>query len=98
MPRYSNTKPEDYTNMVIFCRKSSEPFQFREPVEADYLGSQARKEHLVPRYEVDARMFKGGEVIRRGMTKKLGALQKKSAIGHWHVMRTVLPDVVWEHW
>ena len=94
---------EDFTNIVIFCRKSPGPFTFREPVESDFLGSPARRQHLVPQHEVDETFYdeipRGkGNVIRRGQTGGLEASQMRSAVGHWHVMRSVLPDVVWENW
>lgn len=98
MARQSTTGPSDFTNMVLFCRKLREPFGFRDPVEADYLGSQARKEHLLPQHEIDANIFDNGEVIKRSTTWRYETSQKKSALGHWHVMRSVLPDAVWEHW
>lgn len=92
---------EDYTNLVIFCRKSAETFTFRIPSEADFLGSSARQEYLLPRNEIEdvARMVNAkGQIIRNGHTEALAASQMSSAMGHWHVMRTVLPDLVWENW
>lgn len=92
---------EDPTNMVMFCRKTSAHFAFREPVEADYLGSGARQHHLLPEHEIEASRFEkqgNGEIIRRGRTDRLRASQMKNALGHWHVMRTVIPDIVWENW
>ena len=38
----------DFVNMVIFCTKASEPWNFREPVDADFLGSQLRRLYLLP--------------------------------------------------
>ena len=90
--------------MVMFCRKMNESFTFRDPVEADCLGSQARRYHLLPQHEVDASYFNGrvsGEeqgILRRGRTQELEAFQRESAVGHWRIMRTVLPDIVWESW
>ena len=94
---------EDYTNVVIFCRKSPGPFKFREAVESDFLESPARRQHLVPQHEVDETFYEKisrgkGNIIRRGQTSGLEASQMRSAIGHWYVMRNVLPDVVWENW
>ena len=89
--------------MVMFCRKEG-LFTFRSPVEADYLGSQARRYHLLPQYEIEASYFDhratDGEfgILKRGQTQKLETLQRESAIGHWKIMRTVLPDVIWENW
>lgn len=96
---------KDFTNMILFCRKSIERFDFRHPVEADYLGSQARRYHLFPEHEILWDHFKSEngdtdppEILRRGNTKILEAFQNDGALGHWSVMRTVLPDAIWENW
>lgn len=94
----------DFTNMVIFCTlDSSRPLTFRAPVEADYLGSGARRTFLVPKHEIDAREVFAeregdGPVLAKNSTRRLEQWQKESAVGHWRVMRTVLPDKVWETW
>lgn len=90
--------------MVIFCRKSRETFGFRKPLDSDCIGSQFRKIEMQPKYEIDTVPFdkdiESGEIeiLKRGRTKKLEALQKNSAIGHWEIMRTVLPDEIWNNW
>lgn len=90
--------------MVVFCRKSDTPFIFRKPVEADFLGSQARKYALLPEHEIEAEYFDCSkhsgklDTLRRGQTQRLAALQQGSALNHWHIMRTVIPDLVWESW
>ena len=90
--------------MVMFCRKSKGAFTFRNPVEADCLGSQARKHFLLPTHEIDSSYFEGRKedektrVLRRGQTGVLENYQQSSAVGHWRIMRTVLPDVIWESW
>ena len=94
---------EDFTNLVIFCTKSPEAFIFREPVESDFLGSPARRQHLVPRHEVDGASLDKlamaeRPLIRQGQLSDLQASQMRSAVGHWHVMRNVLPAVIWENW
>jgi len=95
---------KDFTNMVMFCRKTKGPFTFRDPVEADCLGSQARRYHLLPQHEINASYFDGRAsddelgLLRRGQTHKLEAFQRESAVGHWRIMRTVLPDKIWESW
>lgn len=75
------------------------PLTFRDPVEADYLGSSARKSHLLPRHEVFPSEFDlEGDVLSE---KNLGVLERtqgSSAVGHWRVMRGVLPKEVWEGW
>ncbi|MCJ1378859.1 hypothetical protein MMC17_001958 [Xylographa soralifera] len=94
------TPPQDFTNMVVFCRKTAEPFSFRAVVEADCLGSQARRNHLQPKHEIAADFFGDGtgKVLRRGKTEALQRWQRESAVGHWRIMRSVLPGVVWENW
>ncbi|KAI4244242.1 MAG: hypothetical protein LQ352_006870 [Teloschistes flavicans] len=102
----------DFTNMVLFCRKVPGAFTFRKPTEADYLGSGAREYALLPRHEVDSSSFfppsaenvegEGEEdvIIRKKNTrrKEVEKAQLESAMGHWGVMRSVLPDAVWENW
>ncbi|KAF4124358.1 Spermidine synthase [Geosmithia morbida] len=40
----------------------------------------------------------GAGILRRGETEKIAKWNTASAIGHWAIMRTVLPDQVWELW
>ncbi|CAO1596886.1 hypothetical protein XANCAGTX0491_000714 [Xanthoria calcicola] len=99
----STTSPleTDFTNLVLFCRRSAGAFVFRSPRKADFLGTQARKHHLLPRYEVDAAGFLGkgdADVVRKNNTHIMEASQMRGAVGHWAVMRTVVPDAVWESW
>ncbi|KAM3074977.1 hypothetical protein ACMFMG_007560 [Clarireedia jacksonii] len=115
---------QDFTNMVIFCTKplSSNPpstiaasekqITFRKPVETDFLGSNARRAFLMPKWEIGAEELKGmgGEgkgsknegieldILRKNDTEKLMDWQVKSAVGHWGVMRGVLPGGIWIDW
>ncbi|KAL6718771.1 Two-component response regulator SSK1p [Lecanora helva] len=94
-----STIKEDYTNLVMFCRKTTEAFTFRKPHEADLLGSPARREHLFPQNEITDMKPMAKEncsILRNGRTEWLEASQLRSARGHWYVMRKVLPDIVWE--
>ena len=86
--------------MVIFCRKIPGQFKFREPVEADYLGSHARREYLLPRHEIPAKRFleSDARVIEKSSIGELKGAQRSSKISHWYLMRKVLPAVVWENW
>lgn len=102
----SDESETDFLNMVIFCYpSSSEPITFRQPVEADYLGSQSRRHYLLPRPELELR-FPSTEETERLKTKTLTTSnlrefekkQKKSARRHWEIMRTVVPAAVWENW
>ncbi|KAL2868545.1 spermidine synthase [Aspergillus lucknowensis] len=97
----------DFTNMVIFCTKSTSPSQraltFRDPVPGDFLGSRFRARYLVPRHEVDAGRFEGVEAGGRAVLydREVGLLHKyqdRGALDHWGIMRTVLPEKVWEAW
>jgi hypothetical protein len=87
--------------MVIFCRKTSQKLSFRKALPADYLGSRAREAFLVPIHEVAESNFLRGEdygILTANDTRKLVKWHEKSALGHWAVMRTVLPAEIWENW
>jgi len=87
--------------MVIFCKKTSGPLTFRSPMDADYLGSRARQAFLMPQYEVKDGDFRSDEdlgLLTFNETEKLEKWHDKSALGHWDVMRLVLPANVWEMW
>ena len=90
----------DFTNMIIFCLKSTRPITFRQPMEADFLGSVARQHRLLPQNEIPLDYFDklGTKVLKRSNMHELEAFQVESAVGHWNVMRTILPDFVWENW
>ena len=96
------SEKRDFTNMVVFCTKSEKPISFRQPTEADYLGSKARRVFLVPHHEINAEVFaeKGGDgpIFSRVDTERLTRWQRVSAIDHWNIMKTVLPSAVWEAW
>ncbi len=95
---------DDFTNMVIFCKhpsSSNKPLTFRQPVLADYLESGARQQYLFPKpeLEISKDVFElEGPVLKRGQTRQLERWHRSSAVGHWRIMRTVLPAVVWENW
>jgi hypothetical protein len=94
---------EDFTNMVIFCKhpSSSSPLVFRPSTNSDFLDSSVRRQHLFPRPELEIkkeRFALDGPVLKRGQTRQLEMWHRRSAVGHWSIMRTVLPDVVWENW
>lgn len=95
----------DFTNMVIFCVKRAGSLSFRQPNARDLLNSPSRQAFLLPQYEVREQDFakagdgKDGEgILRRNDTERLVKWHEMSALGHWTVMRTVLPDAVWEAW
>ena len=96
----------DFTNMVFFCRHKPAspetaplPINFRNPIEADFLGSDLRRRYMLPQHEILGSEFEGkGEVLTRRNAQLLEKHQVKSAVGHWSVMRGVLRKGVWENW
>jgi hypothetical protein len=89
---------------VIFCTKSTDPYTFRAPVDSDYLGSHARQRFMFPKYEINLEQYwaqdsdQGFMVIEKSNIGELVAWQKLSAVGHWSVIRTVVPAAVWENY
>lgn len=92
----------DFTNVVIFCTNAADDVKFRTPTDKDMLGSGARKMFLLPRHEVDPDVFRleegDGGILSRNDTERFRGWQQKSAMGHWAVMRTVIPEGIWEGW
>ncbi|OIW24373.1 S-adenosyl-L-methionine-dependent methyltransferase, partial [Coniochaeta ligniaria NRRL 30616] len=100
-PRDEETTGGDFTNMVIFCTKLDKGVEFREVRREDLLNSPSREQFLLPRHEVREEDFlvgAGEGVVRRNETGKLERWHRTSAVGHWGVMRSVLPKEVWENW
>jgi hypothetical protein len=96
------TKGMDFTNMVIFCKKSAAaPLKFRRPVTSDLLQSSARQEFLGLKNEIPETAMLVGEgegILRRNDTEKLAKWHVSSALGHWALMRSAIPAIVWERW
>lgn len=93
----------DFTNTVVFCKKFAAPLRFRQPVKADFLGSKSREAYLFPKFEVDQATFEqvGEEnqgILEAGKLSHLQPWQIKGAVGHWQIMRKVIPPVYWENW
>ncbi|XDG06319.1 hypothetical protein ABKA04_005934 [Annulohypoxylon sp. FPYF3050] len=92
----------DFDNVIVFCTKTDEKVTFRKPTEADFLGSLSRRAYLFPKHEVDESSFAATSadagILRVNETEKLAEWHDQSALGHWAVMRTVLPKHVWEQW
>ncbi|PGH05944.1 hypothetical protein AJ80_08256 [Polytolypa hystricis UAMH7299] len=94
----------DFTNMVIFCKKTaSPPLKILKPTEADYLGTRSREMFLYPQNEIDPALFEKGldtkqDILSDGDTTELRVWQSHGAVGHWEIMRSVLPASVWEKW
>ncbi|OJD13810.1 hypothetical protein AJ78_05767 [Emergomyces pasteurianus Ep9510] len=99
----ADTSAGDFTNMVIFCKLTDSPLEFRNPTEADFLGSMSRRTYLMPEFEIDAASFAKVEegqqdVLAAGHVGDLVRWHSQSAAGHWSIMRTVLPAFIWENW
>lgn len=100
-------KVVDFTNMVIFCTKSTAPFRFRAPFEKDYLNTYSRRQFLYPRFEVNLEKLFGkdgnGEPMKfdvlDGRTMdEFEAMQRRGAVHHWEIMRTVIKKEGWENY
>lgn len=95
----------DFTNMVIFCTKSSSPLTFRPAVSEDFLMSRARQMFLQPQHEIQQLDFlqdesgaDGGAILRKNETENMEKWHVATARGHWAIMRTVLPPKIWNLW
>ncbi|KAJ4290489.1 hypothetical protein N0V90_010706 [Kalmusia sp. IMI 367209] len=98
----------DFINMVVFCVKKdagqgTAAMTFRAADEDDFLGSLARKSYLEPKANLEIRYEyvkeeDGGKVMTRADVGELEKYHKEGAVSHWRIMRTVLPDGVWEMW
>lgn len=98
----------DFSNVMLFCTSSTEAISFRKPRREDYLGSRMREMMLMPTVEVGVGEVVGGEdgkeeedgegLLFRNGTERFRKWQVKGAMGHWAVMRTVVPAQVWEDW
>lgn len=77
-------------------------YSFRAPTEADFLNSVARENYLFPKFEInlEAAFDTSGEhpILSESNIGTLVGWQQQSALGHWKVIRTVLPPVVWENY
>lgn len=62
----------------------------------------AKKQHLVPKPDLEIDFAFDPEekkdLLRKGNTHELERYHADSARNHWKIMRTVLPDAVWENW
>lgn len=100
-------KAVDFTNMVIFCTKSTAPFRFRPASEKDYLNTYSRQSFLYPKFEVnldklfgkdgngDPRRF---DVLDGRTIEEFETMQRRGAVHHWEIMRTVIKKEGWENY
>ncbi|OJD32261.1 spermine spermidine synthase [Diplodia corticola] len=90
----------DFINMIVFCRPSKTPLHFRQPVDADFLGSMVRRRTLYPTKELEVAFTPddGADLLTPDTVGVLEEGHRESAVSHWRIMRTVLPDKIWELW
>jgi hypothetical protein len=73
------------------------------------MGSLSRKEFIPPGKELEilfpqihggqAKYMKPSELLlTRGNEQIIEKYHQQAAVRHWGIMRTVLPDAVWENW
>ncbi|KAJ4355468.1 uncharacterized protein N0V89_003484 [Didymosphaeria variabile] len=109
-PPSSDHKPgdPDFINMVVFCLKKDngkgkKALTFRAATEKDIMESLARRSYLQPKKELEINYeyvprSQGGREMTRADVGELEKYHKEGAVSHWRIMRTVLPDGVWEMW
>ncbi|CAK4034054.1 Hypothetical predicted protein [Lecanosticta acicola] len=100
----------DFLNMVVFCRNTPGPIAFRAPTQRDFLGSRSRQHYMRPRPELEIPFpmttahhrvtdnADDAEILVLGDERRFAGELLEGAIRHWHIMRRVLPDAVWELW
>jgi hypothetical protein len=107
-PETQNPEDPDFINMVVICVKNDDgkgkkAITFREPKQKDFLGSIARQNFLMPKKELEV-MYEyvkpedGGRTMSKTDVGELERYHKEGAVSHWKIMRTVLPEGVWEMW
>lgn len=86
----------EHLNMVVFC--SRRPLHFREARESDFLGSHQRRQALqdFQTREITLHRVVEGARLTDANAGKLGS--PREIEDHWHIMRSVLPDYVWQFW
>ncbi|CAN9189120.1 unnamed protein product [Alternaria alternata] len=98
----------DFINMVIFCVKNDHGLgkaavKFRDAVPKDFLGSIARTNFLQPQKKLEVKYDfvskeNGGRVMGNADVGELEKFHEDGAVSHWKIMRSVLPEGVWEMW
>jgi hypothetical protein len=106
-PESADEPNNTFINMVVFCTKSiDKPLTFRKPTNADWMGSLSRREFIPPAKNLEIHMadihgeakWEAQDILKRGEEGKIEKYHKEAAIRHWRIMRTVLPDAIWENW
>lgn len=71
------------------------------------MGTYARQKFLFPTYEINIDKLFGRDeegllrsvgVLDEKSIKEFDRLQEESAVGHWAIMRTVVPSDGWENY
>jgi len=98
-------KDGDFLNMVFFCTLSTNPLQFRNSTEQDYLGSKNR-EYLLGAFEqleVQPHEIYGNLTdsanntwILTDLHNPLKEYQQNTGLEHWQIMRQIINDDAWE--
>ncbi|KDQ19364.1 hypothetical protein BOTBODRAFT_126200 [Botryobasidium botryosum FD-172 SS1] len=97
--------PTDFLDLVFYCTSSKRPLEFRLPKPSDYLASAMREAVLtsLPEREVDFSMIWGNRTpesdkkwILTDNYNPLNQWQRPSALRHWRILRSLLPDEAWE--
>lgn len=92
---------------MIFCTKSTTPFRFRPAFEKDYLNTYSRQSFLYPKFEVnlDKLFGKDGngeprrfDVLDGRTMEEFEEMQRRGAVHHWEIMRTVIKKEGWENY
>ena len=108
-PDPKDPDPSNFINMVVFCTKSkTRPLTFRAAKEDDWGGSLSRREYVPPKKELEIKLqdiveASGGDgakevILTRGKEGIIEKFHRDHAVRHWGLMRTVLPDAIWETW
>ncbi|KAF2646300.1 hypothetical protein P280DRAFT_464547 [Massarina eburnea CBS 473.64] len=109
-PPSATWKPgdSDFINMVVFCvkddnGKGKDAIKFRKAKPEDIMNSLARRSYLEPKPQWEIKYDfveekNGGKIMGRNDVGELEKWHEQSAVNHWKVMRTVLPESVWEMW
>ena len=107
MPDDPTSLSNTFKNVVVFCTKNADrPLTFRKGTPADWLGSFARRDFVPPASDLEIKLadirgqskWKETEILRRGEEAKIEKFHREAAVKHWAIMRTVLPDKIWETW
>jgi hypothetical protein len=91
----------NFANYIVFCRNTPGDVAFRQPTQADFLGSISRRQHMYPRAEYAVEFPLRGtekaddEVLVEEDVGEWRKEQEESASRHWTIMREVLPGKIW---